>query len=33
MIGYEFVDVFFYLFRMAGRTGIDMDKCFQVSMI
>jgi NTP pyrophosphatase (non-canonical NTP hydrolase) len=29
MIGYEFVDVFFYLFRMAGRTGIDMDKCFQ----
>lgn len=29
MIGYEFVDVFFYLFRMAGRTGVDMDKCFQ----
>ncbi|MGI5897615.1 MAG: MazG-like family protein [Candidatus Dojkabacteria bacterium] len=28
MIGYEFVDVFFYLFRMAGRTGIDMDKTF-----
>ncbi|HQA98779.1 MAG TPA: dUTP diphosphatase [Candidatus Dojkabacteria bacterium] len=27
-IGYEFVDVFFYLFRIIGHTGIDMDKIF-----
>lgn len=27
-IGYEFVDVLFYLFRMIGQMGIDMDKVF-----
>lgn len=27
-IGYEFVDVIFYLFRLASHTGIDIEKYF-----
>lgn len=27
-IAYEFVDVIFYLFRLAGKSGIDLDKAF-----
>lgn len=27
-IGYELVDVFFYLLRLAGKSGVDMDKMF-----
>lgn len=27
-VGYEFVDVIFYLFRLAARSGIDITACF-----
>ena len=27
-LGYEYVDVIFYLFRMAARSGIDIEKYF-----
>ncbi len=27
-VSYEFVDVVFYLFRLAGKSGIDLDKAF-----
>ncbi len=28
VIGYEFVDVIFYLFRLASKTGVDIEKYF-----
>lgn len=27
-IGYEMMDVLFYLFRLASKTGVDLDKAF-----
>ena len=31
-IGYEFVDVFFYLIRIANKSGIDIEKAFEEKM-
>lgn len=31
-IGYEFVDVIFYLFKLASRSGIDIEKYFDLKL-